>query len=434
MGVSLEQKIKSLLEESTESIQEGTEEAAQALMQAAQGLQAAAQALADDGQGDNNPQGDDDGDEDDDRGTAVSQDKPGVNEDANPFGPLDSMGGDESKDTKNSKLKSGLGRKDNSTYKLDGPPSSGDKKDDNGDNARMKSGASGKDAAPGKLDCPPGSSGCGGDEPTNAKSVAGTDLQKGSKKGVVEDTMTALFSGEELSEEFQSKAKTLFEAAVESAASERIAQLEEEYQARIDEDAATVLSQLDEAVEETKSELVENIDGFLNYVVEQWVEDNNVALESAMKVELVNSFIDGMKTLFKEHYFEVPDEKLDIVEEQARQIQELEQTLIQIHEENEELVAEKVELQKSALQESIVDDLTATEREKFAGLVESVDYESDESYVQKLTTIKESYFPKGKGESYIPMEDTPVELKEERSSGSGDSYIDAIASRITRKQ
>lgn len=422
---TLEQKIRALMEShnavSEEELVEGTSEAAVALRSAANGLEAAADALSD-----GKSEDDGDEDEDDEKQTATAKDVPEVKENTDPFGSLAAHGDEgETGATKTGKLKAGLSKKDSAPGKLETPPSTG-KQDDEGKNAKLKVGMKNSDKSGGKLDALPGA--VGGDNEFNAKSVAGTDVQKGSKKGVVEH-MTALFQGEELSEEFQSKAATIFEAAVEQVAAQRIAELEEEFQNRLDEDAQEVVSRLDEAVEVAKQELVEQVNGFLNRIVEQWVDDNAIALEGAMKVELVNSFIDGMKGLFKEHYFEVPDDKLDIVEEQANEINQLKEVLQELVDSHDELILEKVEMTKSAMIESVTTTLTDIEKEKFAQLVENIKFTTEDEYVEKLDTIKESYFPKGKGGQLIPDMDTPLELNEEVHARV-DSYVDSIAKRI----
>ncbi len=430
MVLSLEEKIKALMEskdtiseEELDTIEEGTSEAAVALKAAAHGLEAAADALS----GGDSDKVDDGDDDDDDEQTATAKDTPEVKEDIDPFGKLADHGNEgESGSTKTGKLKSGLAKRNGSNGKF--PTSvATDKQDDEGKTAKIKKNY--QSTKQGNLDDGVSANNAEAN-PHNDHNNEGTTLQKGAQKNPVSEHMEALFQGEELSEEFQSKAATIFEAAVQSVAEQRIAELEEEYQQRIDEDAETIVSQLDEAVEEAKQELVDKIDGFLNTVVEEWVDDNAIALEGAMKVELVNSFIDGMKGLFKEHYFEIPDDKLDIVEEQANEINQLREALAELADEHDAIVNERVELTKAAIQEAVSDDLTDTEQEKFAKLAESIEFTSEDEYITKLETIKESYFPQGKGESVIPQDDAPVELTEEVSNAPVDPYVASIVNRI----
>lgn len=376
------------------------------------------------------PDGDEDGEDTDDDGdgedTEMSQDtgkkdKVDVKEGTDPFGKLDPNGAEEAAGAKNAKLKAKQGAKDDAGQgKLATPPSSG-AKDDNGDNARLQAGASKKETT-GKLTGP---SAGGGENPDVARNDAGTEIQKGASKSPVgvKEHMNALFQGEELSEDFQKKAATIFEAAVESSAQERIDALTEEYAQQVVALKEEMQVQLDEAVEEVRSELVENIDGFLNYVVEQWIDDNQVALESGMKVEMVNSFIDGLKNLFKEHYVEMPEEKLDVVQEQATEIEHLAQSSAELAEENKQLVAELVALKSALVFESVADDLTDVQREKFLELVENVEFTSDEEYTGKLETLKENYFPNGQ----------TVEIKQEVQqvpSDTMDAYVKAVSQNL----
>lgn len=419
MSKSLHDKIKELLEAKATDLQEGASEAAVALKQAAHGLEQAADALAE-----SDDASQDDDQEDDDSNTAVGADKATVKEDKDPFGSLDDQGSEEAGATKTGKLKSGLGKKDPAPGKLEAPPQTG-ATDDAGKNAKLEVGKDKKESG-GEL--PAGPTGKGGDEPTNAKSVAGTELQKGSKKGVVEH-MDALFSGEDLTEEFKTKAQTIFEAAVEAAASDRLAALEEEYQQRIDEDAKIMSEAIESAVAKITENFENDIDGFLSAVTENWVKENSVALEGAIKVEMVNSFIDGMKNLFKEHYFDIPEDKLDIVEEQAKEISELRAVLSDLNEEHMKLVSESADLRKTAIQEVVAEELTAVQKEKFTSLVENVEFTSEEEYIDKLVTIKESYFPNVSKGSVIPKDDAPANLAEDTKKPV-DSYVAALAEKI----
>lgn len=389
---------------------------------------------------DDNNGGESDGDEDNEDGaptdgkTKVSkdpgqeddQDNPKVNEGIDPFSTklngatFDEAGSNGSDNGKTAKLKVGMGRKDgDQSYKLAPPPSSG-AKDDNGDNARITAKKSGSTEKGGKLS--DGKTSTGGQESSNAKNNVDSNPQGGTKDGFGSMTknehMEAMFSGEELSEEFKTKASTIFEAAVAAAAEQRIAELQEETQ-----------QQINEAVEEVKAELVEQIDGFLNLMVEQWMDDNAVALEGSMKVELSNSFIDGLKGLFKEHYFDIPEDAIDIVEEQAKEIAELQAAAEEAQTVAKSMFEELLTLKTASIVEQVGDELTKTEKAKFVTLAEKVEYTSDEEYREKLQTIKESYFPATKQVSPIPQDDTPAVLTEE-SRKAVDSYVDAIAKNL----
>jgi hypothetical protein len=363
--------------------------------------------------------GESDNDEDDsDEDTEMSQDtgkkdKVDVKEGSDPFGSLNSNGSDEAGSTKTSKLKAKQGNKDDAGQgKLEATPSTG-KTDDNGDNARLQAGASKKETN-GKLS--DGATGSGTNE-SNAKNAVDKNPQG------VKEHMDALFNGEELSEEFQTKAATIFEAAVEQVAQARIDALTEEYAQEVVALQEEMEVKLNEAVEEVKSELVEQIDGFLNFVVEQWMEDNQVALESGMKVEMMNSFIDGLKNLFSEHYVDLPEEKLDIVSEQANEIETLESDATKLAEKNQQLYAELVTLKSALVFESVSDDLTDVQKEKFSSLVEKIEFTTDEEYTSKLETMKENYFPNGQ----------TIETKQEQPQQTDDSmssYVKAVTQNL----
>lgn len=201
----------------------------------------------------------------------------------------------------------------------------------------------------------------------------------------VAEDVAAMFEGQDLSEEFKSKAVTIFEAAVAAKAKEHVAKVEEKRMASIAEEVATF-----------KDELTEKVDGYLDYVVEQWMKDNEIAIEKGLKAELVEDFLGGLKNLFMEHYIDVPEEKVDVLEEQATEIEELKTKLA---EQIEAGVEQKKILDKFAAQEvlaSVTEGLALTEAEKVASLAEGVEFVDADQYREKLETIKESYFPKVK--------------------------------------
>lgn len=358
-----------------------------------------------DNRSDDSDEGGSDDNEEDDGETDVSKEnKVKVNEGSDPFGKLTNTDGSETGSSKTAKIKAGLGRKDGEKGSLK-MSASADKQDDNGDNARIKAGAGKKDSG-GKLS--DGKTSVEGDNEANKKNNV-------DKNPVgVKEHIDAIMNGEELSEEFRTKVETIFEAAVEQAAEQRINELKEQFD-----------EELTEAVEEVKAELVEQVDGFLNTIVEQWVEDNAVALESAMKVEVVNSFIDGLKDLFKEHYFDIPEDKLDIVEDQASQIEEMTMQLEDLVAVNEEIQDQLNNTKKKSIVEQVGSDLTKVEQEKFAELTEKVGFDSEEDFTDKVKTIKENYFPKAKGGNTIPGSDEPTKPVEQINS-----YVEAIAKNL----
>ena len=199
----------------------------------------------------------------------------------------------------------------------------------------------------------------------------------------VQEDVDALMEGEDLSEDFQKKAATIFEAAVKSKIRPEVERIELEKTQEIAED-----------MESFKSELAEKVDGYLDYVVKEWMTENELAVERGLKGEIAEDFISGLKAVFEEHYIDVPDVKYDILESQAQKIEELEGKL------NETIgkLTEKKQSEDSLVRESVIkevsSDLAETQSEKFAGLVEDVEFTDKDSFVEKLNTLKENYFPK----------------------------------------
>jgi hypothetical protein len=194
----------------------------------------------------------------------------------------------------------------------------------------------------------------------------------------------ALVVGEELSDEFKTKAATIFETAVKSKVREELEKIQEENDGVIQSLA-----------EETMDSVVEKVDDYMNYVVEQWMSDNELAIERGLKGEIAEDFISGLKGLFEDHYIDVPDEKYDILESNLSKIEELEDKLNKQMEENVQLKKAKGELVKESMIADIADGMTDTETEKFQSLVEDVEFSDEESYKEKLQTVKESYFGTG---------------------------------------
>jgi len=205
----------------------------------------------------------------------------------------------------------------------------------------------------------------------------------GSQEKLKEEAFSALFTGETLTEEFQLKAKAIFEAAVEQVSEAKIEELQEEYQFK-----------LDEAVEEVKGELVEQIDGYLEYVIEQWLQDNAVALESGIKVEMMSSFMENLKSVFEQHYIDVPESKVDVVEEQASHIEELEKQLLEAQELTQQADIEVQIMQAEAIIAEAQSGLTAIEAEKLYSLAENINFETKEEFKSKVDVLKESFFRK----------------------------------------
>lgn len=222
-------------------------------------------------------------------------------------------------------------------------------------------------------------------------------------KASVKEDVDALLNGEELSEEFKAKAETIFEAAVVTRVKEEVARLEEEFDVK-----------LAEQVEQIKEGLVEQVDGYLGYVAEQWIAQNEIALEAGMKSEILESFVEGLKGVFEQHYIEVPEEKFDVLGEMQEKLESLEAKLNEQVETNVELSKQLSEQKRVAAIAEAADGLTDTEVEKFQGLAEELSFEDVESYKKKLQTIRENYFVKQTNtivESIVS--DTPVTLTED---------------------
>jgi len=232
----------------------------------------------------------------------------------------------------------------------------------------------------------------------------------------VKDDVAALVSGEGLSEEFQEKAATIFEAAVKSKIRSEIVRMEEDYR-----------KQLGESIEKQKEELSTKVDDYLQYVVEEWMKDNELAIERGLKGEIAEDFISGLKQLFEDHYIDVPDEKYDVLEAQSEKITDLENKLNEMIEES----IEKRKVVESLTRENVIvevsDDLAATEEEKFKELVEDVNFTDEESFRNKLNTLKESYFPKTGGDDTFVIDDEYSEIAQDiAATDTIKSYMSAI--------
>ena len=198
----------------------------------------------------------------------------------------------------------------------------------------------------------------------------------------MEDDVNALLGGEELSEEFKAKAKTIFEAAINSKVAEIRATIEEEHEAKLAEEVA-----------EEKEALQERVDSYLEYVSDEWMEENILAIEHGLKTELTESFLSGMRSLFEDNYVTIPDDKYDVLESMVEKLDDMETKLNEQIEKNIGLNRRLSESVADGILESVSDGLASTQKEKLASLVESVEFESETEYRNKLETLKQSYFP-----------------------------------------
>ena len=230
-----------------------------------------------------------------------------------------------------------------------------------------------------------------------------------------EDLNALVESEATLSDEFKGKAETIFEAAIKSKLSEEIDRLETKYEEELAEEVAS-----------TKSDLVEKVDNYLNYVVEQWMDDNKLAIQTGLRTEIAENFMNSLKDLFTESYIEVPEAKVDLVDELAAQVDELEEANNDVIKKNIEMTEELEELKRDKVIAEASEGLAATQVEKLKKLAEDVDFDNEETFAQKVATIKESYFTKKTTESAdieVEEDDSPIV---ESASGAMAQYLSAI--------
>ena len=224
----------------------------------------------------------------------------------------------------------------------------------------------------------------------------------------VKDDVEALVQGEEgLSEDFKQKASTIFEAAVQSKVIEQVNKKMEELETQLKSDQ-------DSSSEEFTNELTEKVDGYLTYIVEEWMQENELAIERGIRTELVEDFMSGLRTLFTEHYIDIPEEKVDMVDDLFTKVEDLETSLDEEINRGVELQKELSQFKKDDALRSATKDLADTETEKISKLAEGIEYENDEQYIEKLNVLKESYFPKSEAvTSEIAETDETIDVSDE---------------------
>jgi hypothetical protein len=234
----------------------------------------------------------------------------------------------------------------------------------------------------------------------------------------MDEDVNALLGGEELSEEFREKAKVVFEAALNSKVKDIQETLETQYQ-----------SQLDETKEELKTTLVERVDSYLEYVCEEWMSENELAVEHGIKSEMTESFLSGMKDLFEEHYVTIPEDKYDVLESMVEKLDDMETKLNEQIDKNIGLNRRLAESSAQGILDQVSSGLAETQKEKLASLAESVEFESEEEYREKLETLKESYFsrtaPAAKTQSSQTLSEG-VDSTNNPVSGSMDVYLRSL--------
>ena len=241
-------------------------------------------------------------------------------------------------------------------------------------------------------------------------------------KEKMKEDIDALFSDDDtISEEFKGKVTTIFEARV----NDRVFQIEEETEARY-------AGMLEEAIDTIKADLTEKVDDYLSYVVEQWMAENQIAVESGLRAELTEDFIGGLKNLFTEHYIDVPSDKVDLVEELASKVEELESKLNEEIETGIQLKKSLIESFKTEIAHEVCEGLTATQAEKVKSLAESVDYSTEEEYKDKLETIRENYFPSHAKKADVKDLHEQVEDGSEKPQTSADPYVASVMQAISK--
>jgi len=257
------------------------------------------------------------------------------------------------------------------------------------------------------------------EEPVESKKLKKEDLEID-----VKEDIEAIVNGEDLSEEFKTKASTIFEAAVS-------AKVLSEVNSRIDELETSYKKEITEAKEEHLSTITEKVDGYLNYVTEEWMKENELAVEKGIRSELVEDFMTGLKNLFTEHYIDIPEEKVDLVDDLFEKVEELEQKLDESINTSVDIKKELAEYKKAETLREVSEDLADTEKEKLGKLADGIDFEDKSQYSEKLEVIKENYFPKQQSET-ITEELENTEKEQDSSEPVVDPIMSKYASALTR--
>lgn len=237
----------------------------------------------------------------------------------------------------------------------------------------------------------------------------------------VKEDVDAMFAGSELSEDFREKATVIFEAAVTAKINEAIADLEEQYNTALEEELANI-----------HDDLTEKIDQYMSYVAEQWMKENEVAIEHSLRSEITESFIEKLKGLFEESYISVPEEKFDVVEGMQQQVEEIQAKLDEAMEENITLKKSLSESTRKEIFAQVSEGLAATQAEKLSALAEGVEFDSSESYRKKLEIVKENYFPSDKPTSKQNLLEQVEEESAEPAKATVNSPVSFYAQAISR--
>ena len=244
----------------------------------------------------------------------------------------------------------------------------------------------------------------------------------------VEEDVNALFAGEELSEEFQDKARTIFETAIKTKVEEIKEQVQAQYQEQLIEEIAAV-----------KTELTERVDSYLEYVAQEWMEENQLAIEHGLKTEMTESFLQGMKGLFEDHYVSIPEEKYDVIESMVDKLDEMESKLNEQINRNVALNRRLAESVADVIFAEVSEGLAVTQKEKLASLAENVEFDSEKTYREKLVTLRNSYFSESASSAQREAAETVVESTQEQTTTAApeagsimEAYLQTL-SRVAKK-
>ena len=258
----------------------------------------------------------------------------------------------------------------------------------------------------------------------SAAGSKGADVKDPMPKISMKEDIAEMFAGQDLSEEFKEKASTLFEAAVSARIIAEVARLEEEYEEK-----------LNEQIESVTTELTEKLDAYLDYVVEQWMEENEVAIETSLRNELMDDFIESLKGVFAEHYIDVPQDRLDVLESLASKVEELEARLDETISENNDLKQIAVQVEVDSIFDEVTEGLALTQVERFRSLAEGIEFDGDlDSYARKLNIIKESHFSEKKSSSMLTesIEEDGMQTEEIAVAPDMKRYVQAISRTVKR--
>ena len=241
----------------------------------------------------------------------------------------------------------------------------------------------------------------------------------------VEEDLTALLEGEELSEEFQNKARTIFEAAIKTKISEVKSELQEQYEKTIVEEVASV-----------KAELAARVDAYLEYVSDEWMSENKLAVEAGLKTEMTESFLTGMKSLFEDHYVTIPEDKYDVLNSMVEKLDEMEGKLNEQINKNVALNKRLAESTSDVILADVSEGLAVTQKDKLASLAENVEFDGEDNYREKLVTLRNSYFPANPGTPTTKTENlsegAETGHQQPAVTGSMESYLKAISRSVKK--